>query len=316
MKNTKKHNGFSVIEVIVSMALIGLLSIGVYNAYLMIIKQTKSGEVKQSAGLHGKETLEMIIGAIGNNDIVYSNSGSNSQLKFNNSIILYGMKDNIDSFEGTRYLDQQYRPCIESESKYTEIIKVKKTKADLDGEGYENINLDKNDLSNIKNDGNKLWVSKEKKNGEINDYLNNQKIEVESDKLILNIYIDSKNIKVKDVKGNEIYNDVANINNGKVNIIINFSNYNQIENSNVSDVKINIYNRDEDISNIYIEKPINLKVDTVAQKGEINLYDNRGGIGGNIKFGFLYDITVTITDKNNADNILFTANSKQNIDIK
>ena len=316
MKNSKKHNGFSVIEVIISMALIGLLSIGVYNAYLMIIKQTKLGEVKQSAVLHGKETLEMIIGAIGNNDIVYSNSGSNSQLKFNDNIILYGIEDNADSFAGIRYLDQQYKQCRESEGKYIEEIKLKKVKAYLGEEGYENINLDKNESSHINNDGNKLLISKEKKNGEINDYLNDKKIEVESDKLILNIYIEENNIKVKDVKGNKIYDDAANINNGKINIIINFSNYNQMEDSNINDVKINIYNRDKDIPNIYIEKPINLKVDTVVQKGKINLYDNRGGIGGNIKFGFLYDITVTITDKNNAENILFTANSKQNIDIK
>lgn len=316
MKNLKKRNGFSVIEVIVSMALIGILSIGVYNAYLMIIKQTKSGEVKQSAVLHGKETLEMILDAIESNEVTYSNNINNNQLKIDNIVTLYSIGNNTDFFEGTIYLDEQYRPCSESESKYIEEIKFEKIKADLGEEGYENINLDKNDSSNINNNSNKLLISKEKRNGEINDYLNDKKIETESDKLILNMYIEEKNIKVKDVKGNEIYDDMANIDNGKINIVINFSNYNQIEDSNINDVKINIYNRDKDIPNIYIEKPVDLKVDTVAQKGEINLYDNRGGIGSNIKFGFLYDITVTITDKNNADNILFTANSKQNIDIK
>lgn len=311
MKNSQKHNGFGVIEVIISMALIGLLSIGVYNAYLMIVKQTKAGAIKQSVALHGKDTLEHIINAIGSDDIIYSNNGSNSQLKFNNIVTLYGIKDNTDSFEAIRYLDEEYKPCIESEGKYTEIIKLKKVKADLGEEGYENINLDKNASVNLNNDGNELWVSKEEKNY----YLNDEKIEIESDKLILNIYIELKNIKVKDVKGNEVYNDMANLDNEKINIIINFSNYNQTEDSNINDVKINIYNRNQDVANIYIDKPINLKVNTVVQKGEINLYDNRGSVHNN-KCGFLYDITLTVTDKNNSDNILFTANSKQNIDIK
>lgn len=321
--NSKKHNGFSLIDVVISMALIAVISVGVYSAYLLLIKQTKAGAVRQSASLHGKEIIEQIIGAIESNNIVYSNSGSKSQLVINKDITLDEVKDDTESFIRTQYLDDRYKPDSESESRYTEIIKVEKAKADVGDNDYVDINLDKSTLISGNSNGNELYISEEKENGKINYYLNKEeKIVIESDKLILNIYIatdsvsSKKNIEIKDTKGTLIYNEEANINNGEVNIIINFSEYKQSESSNVNSLQINVYNRDKDIPNIYIEKTSNLKVDTISQKGQINIYDNRGGFGGNIKLGTLYDITVTIADKKNSNQVLFTGNSKQNIDIK
>lgn len=59
-KISKKHKGFTLLEVIISMALIGILSIGVYNAYLMLIRHTKDGEIKQETALIGKKIVEEV----------------------------------------------------------------------------------------------------------------------------------------------------------------------------------------------------------------------------------------------------------------
>ncbi|MDD3049350.1 MAG: prepilin-type N-terminal cleavage/methylation domain-containing protein [Bacilli bacterium] len=58
--NSRKHEGFTLLEVIISMALIAIISVGVYNGYLLLIKQTKAGQVKQMAALSGKKTIEEI----------------------------------------------------------------------------------------------------------------------------------------------------------------------------------------------------------------------------------------------------------------
>ena len=59
-KISQKHKGFTLLEVIISMALIGILSIGVYNAYLMLIRHTKDGEIKQETALIGKKIVEEV----------------------------------------------------------------------------------------------------------------------------------------------------------------------------------------------------------------------------------------------------------------
>lgn len=58
--NSKKHGGFGLIEIIISMAVISIISVGVYNAYKILIKQTKQGQVKQTSTLLGNEISEQI----------------------------------------------------------------------------------------------------------------------------------------------------------------------------------------------------------------------------------------------------------------
>ncbi|ETI88424.1 MAG: Prokaryotic N-methylation motif protein [Clostridium butyricum DORA_1] len=59
-KRSSKKDGFTLLEVVISMMLITILSVGVYNAYIMIIRNTKDGEVKQEATLVGKKVIEEI----------------------------------------------------------------------------------------------------------------------------------------------------------------------------------------------------------------------------------------------------------------
>ena len=60
----KKKSGFTLIEVIMSIAIIAILSVGIYNGYILLIKFTKSGEVKQSISISAKKDFENINSSI------------------------------------------------------------------------------------------------------------------------------------------------------------------------------------------------------------------------------------------------------------
>ena len=44
----------------ISIALIAIISVGVYNSYLLLIRHTREGQVKQVSTLIGKQTSEDI----------------------------------------------------------------------------------------------------------------------------------------------------------------------------------------------------------------------------------------------------------------
>lgn len=80
---SRKRSGFTLIEVIISMMIIGILSVGIFGSYLMLIRHTKAGEVKQQSMLIGKTISEEIKNST--NDI-QKNSGEN--IKLTEDIIL------------------------------------------------------------------------------------------------------------------------------------------------------------------------------------------------------------------------------------
>lgn len=119
------------LEVIISMALIAIISVGVYNAYLLLIKQTKDAQVKQTAALKGKNVIEEIKVATKNGEFHISegalNVGSiNFEQSAGGSVAVY-----------KRYLDENYNECSESLSKYVETITLNKTQASIDGKSIE-----------------------------------------------------------------------------------------------------------------------------------------------------------------------------------
>lgn len=80
---SRKRSGFTLIEVIISMMIIGILSVGIFGSYLMLIRHTKAGEEKQQSMLIGKTISEEIKNST--NDI-QKNSGEN--IKLTEDIIL------------------------------------------------------------------------------------------------------------------------------------------------------------------------------------------------------------------------------------
>ncbi|WP_307993348.1 prepilin-type N-terminal cleavage/methylation domain-containing protein [uncultured Clostridium sp.] len=277
MKNiSKKKSGFTLLEVIISIAIISILSVGIYNGYMLLVKVTKSGEIRQVIAINGKKSFESISSSIKLKEV----EGEES-LSFNLDEKNIKLPGNIDTekFDTKLYLDNNYN-IIENEngSRYTEIITINKVKGKIDGtDSYVNVDLDKK-ISNIDNP---------------------LDIDVDYDDLtddIFNIYIE------EDKEGNIKVNN----NSYKDNIILNLS---RLTSSN--NIKINVSNETENIPNIYIKSKDNLNIDFKVTKGTVSkkIYKSSSD-----EKSILYNVNIKIVD--NTDNTcIFEGNNRISIPI-
>ena len=58
--NCIRKRGFTLLEVIISMTIISIVSVGIYTGYMIMIRETKDGQVKQAAALEGKKVAEVL----------------------------------------------------------------------------------------------------------------------------------------------------------------------------------------------------------------------------------------------------------------
>ena len=233
MKNIlKKKSGFTLIEVIMSIAIIAILSVGIYNGYILLIKFTKSGEVKQSISISAKKDFENI-----NSSIILKEIEDTLSFNLGSENIELSGNINNEKVETKLYLDSNYN-IIENEngSRYTETISIDKVKGKIEEtNSYVSVDLDKK-ISYIK------------------DPLN---IEVNND----NIKNDIFNIIFKeDDEGNKKVNTYDY----KDNIILDLNNISS------NDIKIIVYNETEDKPNIYIKSKENLNIEFIVLKGTVS----------------------------------------------
>lgn len=316
-KYLKKKSGFTLIEVVISIAIIAIVSVGAYNGYLLLIRHTKAAEVKQTTSLEGKKLIEEIKSTIENDNFKVIDGNLNvGKIIFKDVGGLY-----------TRYLDENYYEIDRELSKYTETITLNETKA-IGSATLGNVNyiiLDKDHTENAIDINYKVYVIKEKINNVIRDYIKDESqenyLESDSEKIILYVYfyenpdlVEEKIIKIKSFDGTELLSTteiLQDVNISKVNLYINFNEYKPIDTSALTDVEINVYNEIGDVPNIYIEKDSSLNAYVNPCKGEVNIYDNRAEDAEKARIGTLYDIKVEI--KNTDGDVLFKGNSKQNI---
>ncbi|CAI3208097.1 prepilin-type N-terminal cleavage/methylation domain-containing protein [Clostridium neonatale] len=277
MKNiSKKKSGFTLLEVIISIAIISILSVGIYNGYMLLVKVTKSGEARQAIAINGKKSFESISSSITLKEV----EGEES-LSFNLDEKNIKLPGNIDTekFDTKLYLDNNYN-IIENEngSRYTEIITINKVKGKIDGtDSYVNVDLDKK-ISNIDNP---------------------LDIDVDYDDLTDNIF----NIYIEEEKEGNIK---VNNNSYKDNIILNLS---RLTSSN--NIKINVSNETENIPNIYIKSKDNLNIDFKVTKGTVSkkIYKSSSD-----EKSILYNVNIKIVD--NTDNTcIFKGNNRISIPI-
>ena len=322
--NSKKNGGFGLIEVVISMAIMGIISVSVYTGYIMAIKHTKEGQVKQEAALEGKKVVEEI-------------KSTNIQLPTDaNGMISIGsinLKEISNTGVYTRFLDENFSDIDETSAKYAEVVSVSQTKTDIG-----NINFNDNQSIEIKpaDINYQLNISKETQLDTIKDFISDgtspEKELQGQGRIILSLYVknadtNSRIISINDYKGTPILSSgTLQCTSGKVNISINFNSYKQIGSSTLKPVVINVYNLTTDIPNVYVEKPNSpdLNVDVEIFKGQMNYYNNRAEDPQKAKIGSLYDIKVELMDysqykddqtNNTHDetNNLFTAYYNQNI---
>lgn len=326
--NLKRRGGFTLIEVIISMAIIAILSVGVYNAYLIIIRNTKEGEVKQSAALAGKKTLEVIKGI---DD--FTKSSNDILLSLDNKNIMLSYTNNEYKAEEIK-LDKDFEVSSDQSNTnndyvYTQIISLTQNKS-----GGKIINIDKNDNTQGSN-GINILKHEFSLEGNENNYLikdidNNKtsNLTIVSSTVPIYLLLESKSaggkiekeMKIKDAYGTVLLErpielgELLEGQNEKNEVILNI-NFSKYRGNNLKDVKIYVYNENEEencITNIYLQKSQDANVYVKVNEGEAYIHNNRAE-DPSYKIGDLYNIKTEIKNKNNET--LFTGYSNQNINI-
>lgn len=329
--NSKKHEGFTLLEVIISIALIAIISVGVYHGYLLLIRQTKEGQVKQIAALEGKQVIEEIKATIDSNDFtVGQNNLKVGNINFMNS---------NGSF--IRYLDENYKDVDASAYKYIEKITLYKTKVRIGntnnidfkpagglgvGELVSNAGTLDYKISIKKNDSGIEIERNHNDDSDINDVGTNPvTISLDAEEnlslFVLASFDSSKNqkeIDIKDINGNiilkRIFQHIQNIDvkkQMKFTVNLEDDTLQNNSNGNLSNIQIDVYNKDSESLNVFLEKSSDLDVEVENHQGQVNIYDN--GSEEKTKIGDLYDIRVEVDDRDG--NNLFTGYSNENIDV-
>lgn len=303
MENDRtKKGGFTLLEVVISMAILSIMSVGIYNGYMIMIRQIKEGQIRQEAALEGKKVLEEIQSAREEIKLTLSN----------NQLSIGGTKMTLDSNNACetflKFDNNGFVQTTESAAKYIQKVTVTPTNG--------SINLNTNEDKNAKSD--KFYISKVNSKYYISLYNSDDskiplpiKIEDEANKMEIYVYLETSSteneqkIEIKDYQGKLLLSET------KKNLVINF-------NDSVStDIKIeiNIYNKTSETSDVYIERQSELDVNVEPRKGSINIHDDIIEEMGKKNIGTLYDIKVEII-KEEDNKALFTGYSKKNINIE
>jgi len=316
-KKYMKKNGFTLLEVIISISIIGIMSVGIYSGYMIMIRQTKDGQVKQEMALEGKKIVEALQGT---NFTISDSSFTVGNMVFEKDATVTEFK----RFLNDKYKDKDEngQTISEAAAPYIEKITFTPTKAASD-----TVSLNTN--SSVNSGVKKIYISR----SDSKDYLlyailyetlNNNKKEIplfnndNKNKMELSIYltpttdVSLEYIQILNYKGQNLLDDnttkpVAE------NLVINFSNYN--ENGTLpsgEDIEINMYNKTSNAANVYLEKDATLDVDMEARKGEMNIHNNHAENNTDYNIGSLYNIQVQITKKE-SNEVLFNTYYKKNI---
>ncbi|WP_297416807.1 type II secretion system protein [Clostridium sp.] len=321
--NSKKYEGFTLIEVVICIAILAIVSIGLYDGCVFIAKQIKAGQVKQTAALEGKKIIETMKATN------FGIPSGNDALSLGNNIDLPPEIDASGNIFYARYLDGDFKPCNKAVSKYQEKVTISPAKAyETPQTTGQSVELDTNGELNSQSD--KLYISKigsqdcmryweynaNTPYAPVNDSSTVPIPSNSAPKIEMSVYFSIdvngyQNINIKDYEGYDLLSINKKTTTDK-DLVINFSNY--VDSNGLiptgANIELDVYNKTTDIPKIYIEKSQELNVDVEARKGEINIYDNRSEDPKEDDFGELYDITLEI---NEGKNNLFTGYCKKNI---
>lgn len=298
--NPKRREGFTLIEVIISMAIMAIISVGVYNAYLLLIRQTKDGEVKQTSTLIGKQLSEEIKSASGDKEIIPAADEGVSSIELTDKI---HFTKNGDNYKYTQHFDEKGNP-VNSNFRYTAEVELvpKKTQSGKsvsinDVSKDDNESIQNYDIYIIKTESGQIRAIKDKPNDSLN---------IEEDKKIL--------IEMKD---SEVNTTEINIGAGNLSDL----NYNNVNKNKTQQMNIDLkYCTGKVTIEVTNETkvPLNLCIlnkndaEVVNKKGILNEY-YRSEAGS--KIGTLYDVKVRISDERNDDKTIFETSFVQNINI-
>ncbi|MDG5852946.1 prepilin-type N-terminal cleavage/methylation domain-containing protein [Clostridium beijerinckii] len=295
-RNSKKHEGFTLIEVIISMALIAIISIGVYNAYLLLIRQTKYGQVKQRSTLIGKQIGEKIKSVSENQEFTTSKVGLASifELTDNMNFTL----QNNGSYTSTQHYNEEGNLGSEQD-RYKAVIKLvpkvtENGKKISIGEASNagNSDIDSNNVYIINDTGKAKPVNTKP------SISNN----IQDDKTIaIEITEDNNNLISKVTGDSNVLNYTFRKDRIQINMDLKYC---------TGIVTIKVTNETETPLNLCILNNDNAVVEN--EKGILNEYYRSDG-----KIGTLYDASIEIFDeKGDKSKPIFETSFVQNIDIQ
>lgn len=296
---SKAKRGMTLIEVIISVALLSILLIPISGLVMSSFKNNKKSEYKQKASYIGQNVLEELKAY--DEIILKKEENGKEYFQLLDEDKIY--KDsNENSFIG-KFKRTIYGIASETKSSNEEVYNVEINMIqDLNFKYSDMNNLNKNDNADLKLDFTNDGVNKIKKNSTESTKIDGDlviELEKNLNELILKILKkNSSNLIMEELK--------TNYNSGSIILYI--------EKTYSNNTNIEIKNNTGDHIDIYLIKQNNGigKLNLISSNGNVILYEE-DEIETN-PVGDMYNYTVTVTDAKN--NILFEGSSSKNIKIK
>lgn len=295
--NSKRCEGFGLIEVIISIAVIAVLLIGVSQMVTSSMKNNKEGQVEQESSRYAQKIFE----DFKSSEVTKTISATN--LKLSNGLKLEG--NAATGYATVGYVDldnNRYKAYIEVKANSTgmgtalnkqisqeTIDKGNKLEVNLIKNGKD-VEINGNSVTDNYNKANPLTLYVETK---INTETNKKEIIIKT--------ADNKELLIE-----EFVCNTEEEKNKAISLVINLENYKLVDASN-EDIIIKVLNEDnKDINIIAKEKSENLLISLEQYgSGEFSFYDEKSNID-------LYDVTVKVKRDGK---IIFEGLSQQNMKV-
>lgn len=302
MKNHyKKHKGFTLVEMIISMALFAILMTPIYSMVISSISHNKNGEVKQTAALHGQEIFEKI------------KSGSVVVDGYGNITKIGDIDISTPTNEVINKLGDGYKAKVTIAKNNT--ISINKNNSTVAVVPFEfAISLRGSTKDNLTVNGGPLSYRADLLSSD------NPLVLVINTSTSTTTTTKTKTLTVKDENNNEVYKSdktkelpIAE-DMDEIKLTINFDDYTLKKiptDEKYKNVKLIVYNQDDSPLNIYLKKTDNLDVEVDNKLGKINSVED----GKLSQVGELYNIEVKVTHEK--DNIGYkVSDGKDDMDVK
>lgn len=308
--NSKKHGGFSLIEIVISMAVITIISVAVYDGYMLMIKGTKQGEVKQTSTLIGNEISEQIK-AVSENKIFESlPDGSNIKLtdkiqlqkeEKDGKVIYTSLPLYLDE-DGLLVTDNyRYRLNVRLQPKKTnngDKVSIEEVLSEPDNTEVQNRNI-----SIIKEKNENAKIVNKNKVETVNS------LNIDEDKTI-KINVNNSNTNQIQIDGDDLrdldYDDVNTDKKQQITMDLKYC---------TGKIKIEVTNSTKIPLNLFVLNSSDAEI--INKKGILHEY-RRSEVGS--KIGTLYEVNIEIFDDKSVDGFkdkpIFKTNFAQNINIK
>jgi prepilin-type N-terminal cleavage/methylation domain-containing protein len=303
-KRSRSRKGFSLVEMVISLAILGMIMTPIYTMLIMSKKNNIQGETKQTAALYGQEVFE----EIKSEDIeeIKDSAGNTTELNIGD------IKISPITNEGSKDFGNGYKAKVTLEKNPIDF--EKKTTSDNSIADIETVNF----TSAFDGEGNPIKIKLGNGHEEPIRYLSTDEV--------LKVAINAKTIEnkkiveIKDMINSYPYEIEVNEQkkNNQINLTLNFDDYKvrstDADSTKLRGVQLSVYNQDNIPLNICLQKSADLEVDVDTKLGNVRIYDNRSDSSS--KAGQLYNVNVEVIQTiNNEDKIIFTGQTSQNIKV-